>query len=121
MSRNVLVAGVGLLVFLIVAGAVYLQILNSASRSDTVWAVSRAVAAGDQLTGDVVRQTHVPASGDTWDFYSGDLLAAHARASHDMAAGTIVFKKDVQTQDMALVTLSLRTPPPLTHGMTIDV
>jgi hypothetical protein len=121
MSRNVLVAGVGLLVFLIVAGAVYLQILNSASRSDTVWAVSRAVAAGDQLTGDVVRQTHIPASGDTWDFYSGDLLAAHARASHDMAAGTIVFKKDVQTQDMALVTLSLRTPPPLTHGMTIDV
>jgi hypothetical protein len=120
MSRNVLVAGVGLLVFLIVAGAVYLQIVTN-PRSEAVWAVSRSVAAGDALTADNVHRTSIPASGDAWDFYNGDLLAAHARASHDMTSNTIVFKKDVQNQDLALVTLSLRTPPPLAHGYLIDV
>ncbi len=121
MSRNVLVAGVGLLVFLIVAGAVYLQIVSNANRSDMVWAVSRSVAPGDAFTTDNVHQTRIPATGDAWDFYTGDLLAAHVRASHDMTPNTIVFKTDVQERDMALVTLSLRTPPPLAHGYTIDV
>lgn len=121
MSRNVLVALVGLLVFLVVAGAVYLQIWASASRTDLVWAVSRQVQSGDQLTADNVHQVRIPSSGDAWDFFSGDLIAAHARAAHDMSAATLIFKKDVDQRDMALVTLTLRNPPPLSHGWTIDV
>jgi hypothetical protein len=121
MSRNVLVAIVGLLVFLIVAGAVYLQIWASASRTDLVWAVSRSVQSGDLLTADNVHQVRIPSSGDAWDFFTGDLVGAHARAAHEMSAATIIFKHDVEQRDLALVTISLRTPPPLAHGQTIDV
>lgn len=121
MSRNVLVAVVGLLVFLVVAGAVYLQIWTSATRTDLVWAVSHEVQPGDPLTADNVHQVQIRSSGDAWDFFSGDLIAAHARAAHDMSAATLIFKNDVDQRDMALVTLTLRTPPPLSHGQTIDV
>src|SRR5262245_4746768 len=121
MSRNVLVAIVGLLVFLVVAGAVYLQIWSSASRTDLVWAVSHAVQSGDALTADNVHQVRLPSSGDTWDFFSGDLIAAHARAAHDMSAATLIFKNDVEQRDMALINLSLKNPPPLSHGQTVDV
>ncbi len=120
MSRNVLVAMVGILVFLVIAGALYLQILISANQKDLVWAVSRSVSAGDRLTTENVRQMRIPHSGDTWDFYVGD-LPDQARAAHDMNAGTIVFKSDIEQREMALVTLSLRTPPPLQHGQTVDV
>jgi hypothetical protein len=121
MSRNVLVAFVGLLVFLVVAGAVYLQIWASANRTDLVWAVSHEVQPGDLLTADNVHQVRIPSSGDAWDFFSGDLIAAHARAAHDMSAATLIFKNDVDRRDMALVTLTLRNPPPLSHGQTVDV
>ncbi|HZU18090.1 MAG TPA: hypothetical protein VFD01_15995 [Candidatus Dormibacteraeota bacterium] len=121
MSRNVLVLLVGLVVFIAVAIAIYLQILTSARASDQVWAVTRPVQAGDPLTRDNVQRTRIPHSGDGWDFYTGDLIAAHARAAHAMAAGTIVFKDDVLDQDLALVTLTLKSPPPLAHGQTIDV
>jgi len=120
-SRNLLVLLVGLLVFIAVAGAIYLQILASARASDLVWAVTRPVQAGDPLTPDNVHRTRIPRSGDSWDFYTGDLVAAHARAAHPMAAGTIVFKDDVLDQDLALVTLTLKNSPPLAHGQTIDV
>ncbi|HLH71510.1 MAG TPA: SAF domain-containing protein [Candidatus Dormibacteraeota bacterium] len=121
MSRHALVVLIGLVVFAAVTGAIYLQILTSAHASDLVWAVSRPVQAGDPLTADNVHQTRIPRSGDSWDFYTGDLIAAHARAAHPMAAGTIVFKDDVLDQDLALVTLTLKDPPPLAHGQTIDV
>jgi hypothetical protein len=121
MSRNVLVALVGLLVFLVVAGAVYLQIWTSATRTDLVWAVSHGVRSGDVLNAENVHQVRIPSSGDQWDFFAGDLVAAHARAAHDMSAATLIFKNDVDQRDMALVSLTLRNPPPLAHGYTIDV
>src|SRR6266436_2204171 len=109
MSRNVLVALVGLLVFLVVAGAVYLQIIVSARQADTVWAVTSSVTAGDELNGANARQVHIPRTGDTWDYFTGDL--GHARAAHDMAPGTVIFNSDILQGDLALVTLSLKTPP----------
>jgi hypothetical protein len=121
MSRNVPVALLGLLVFMVVAGAIYLQIWSSARQTDLVWTVTSSVAAGDELNGGNVKQVVVPRSGESLDYYNGDLANAHRRASHDMTTGTLVFRSDFQSQDMALVTLSLRTPPPLTHGNTIDV
>jgi hypothetical protein len=121
MSRNVLVAFLGMVVFLVVAGAVYLEIAAAARATDVVWEVSRSVSAGDVLTSDNVHQTRVPRASDTLDYFTGNLLGAQARASHDMAAGTIVFQNDVLDQDVALVNLTLRTPPQLGHGQTIDV
>ena len=121
MSRNVLVAILGVMVFLVVAGAVYLQIYVSARATDLVWGVSRSVAAGDLLTADNVHRTRIPRGSETWDFYVGDLIGARVRAAHEMSAGTILFKKDVQEQELALVNLTLKTPPQLQHGQTIDV
>ena len=121
MSRNVLVALLGMMVFLVVAGAVYLEILASARATDVVWEVSRSVSSGDLLTSDNVHQARIPRAGEGLDYFTGDLLGANARASHDMAAGTIVFQNDVLDQDLALVNLTLRTPPQLQHGQTIDV
>ncbi len=121
MSRNVLVAFLGMVVFLVVAGAVYLEIAASAGATDVVWEVSRPVSAGDVLTADNVHQLRIARASDTLAYFGGDLLGAHARASHDMAAGTIVFQNDVLDRDLALVNLTLRTPPQLQHGQTIDV
>jgi hypothetical protein len=121
MSRNVLVATLGMLVFLVVAGAVYLEIAASARATDVVWEVTRQVQAGDVLTADNVRQVRLPHSGEALAYYTGDLLGARVHAAHDLAAGTIVFPNDVVGDDLALVNLSLRTPPVLQHGQTIDV
>jgi hypothetical protein len=121
MSRNVLVAILGLMVFVVVAGAIYLQILLSARETDAVWAITRSVSAGDVLDSSNVHQTRIPRSGDSWDFYAGDLLGTHVRAAHQMRVGTILFSSDVSKNEVALVTLSLRTPPPLKHGETVDV
>ena len=121
MSRNVLVAAVAILVFLVAAGAIYLQIWTSGTRTEQVWQLSRAVVAGDPLTGDNVRQVSFPAAGDTPDYFRGDLIGAHARASHEMATNTVLYRLDVLTVDLALVTLTLKQPPPLSHGTTVDV
>ena len=116
MSRNVLVVAAGLLVFLVVAGAVYLQILVSARQTDAVWAVVNSVSAGDELSARNIRVVRIPRTGDDWDYYTGDLLQAHKRAVHQMAGGTLIFNSDVMEQEQALVTLSLKTAPPLTHA-----
>src|SRR5215831_11123390 len=121
MSRNVLVAVVAMLVFVVVAGAVYLELVASAGARDIVWEVSRSVSAGDMLTSDNVHRQPIPYAGDNLDFFTGELRAGVSRASHDMGAGTILFHGDVLEQDLALVNLSLRTPPELAHGETIDV
>jgi hypothetical protein len=49
------------------------------------------------------------------------VAASRTWAAHEMSAGTILFRNDVLLQDLALVNLTLRTPPALTHGQTIDV
>jgi hypothetical protein len=121
MSRNVLVAILGMLVFLVVAGAVYLEIAASAGASDQVWLVSKSVSTGDVLTADNVRRARVPRAGDALDYFAGNPLATRTKAAHDMSAGTVLFRNDVLQQELALVNLTLRTPPPLAHGQTIDV
>jgi hypothetical protein len=121
MSRNVLVAILGMLVFLVVAGAVYLEIASSAGATDQVWEVTRPVTAGDSLNADNVRQTRIPHVGDNLDYFTGRITGNAPKAAHVMGAGTILFRNDVLLQDLALVNLSLRTPPQLTHGQTIDV
>lgn len=120
-SRSLLVAVAALMMFAVVAGAVYLEILVSAKSTDTVWAVNSAVSAGDELTADNVKKVGLPRTGDTWALYSGDLPSAHRRAAHSMPVGTMLFKSDVLEKDMALVTLALKAPPPLRHGDTVDV
>jgi hypothetical protein len=121
MSRNVLVAILGMLVFLVVAGAVYLEIAASAGASDQVWEVVKPVAAGDLLGQDNVRRMRVPHAGDNLDYFTADLGGDRSRAAHEMGAGTLLFRNDVLQQDLALVNLTLKTPPQLTHGQTIDV
>jgi hypothetical protein len=119
MSRSVLVAIVAMVVFVVVAGAIYLELAASAGAKDTVWEVTQSVAAGDQLVGNVHRQT-IPHAGDGLALYAGS-IGTSSRASHDMAAGTILFSNDVIDQDLALINLTFRTPPQLGHGNTIDV
>jgi hypothetical protein len=121
MSRNVMVAIVAMLVFVVVAGAVYLELLASAGAKDLVWMVSRSVSAGEMLTSDNVQQQRIPHAGDNLDFYTGQLQSGVSRAAHDMGAGTILFQDDVLNQDLALVNLTLKTPPQLGPGQTIDV
>ena len=121
MSRNPLFAIMATLVFLVAAGLLYLQVWASSNRTEQVWQLSRPVMAGDLLTGDNVRQVSFPASGDALDYFRGDLLGAHAKAAHEMAANTVLYKLDVQTQDLALVTLTIKTPPPVSHGQHVDV
>jgi hypothetical protein len=121
MSRNVMVAIVAMLVFVVVAGAIYLELIAAAGAKDLVWMVSRSVTAGEALTPDNVQQQRIPHAGDNLDYYTGQLQLGQSRASHDMGAGTILFQDDVLTQDLALVNLSLKTPPSLSRGETIDV
>jgi hypothetical protein len=121
MSRNVLVAIVAMLVFVVVAGAVYLEVVASAGAKDLVWEVSRSVTAGELLTPDNVQQQRVPRAGQNLDYFTGQLQVNVSRASHDMGAGTILFQDDVLNNDMALVNLTLRTSPQLSRGQTIDV
>jgi len=119
--RNALLAAAALLVFVAVAVAVDLQILFQAHSTQTVWAVTKSVNAGDELTSDNVRRVQIPQTGNTWDFYTGNLLQSSRRAEHAMNAGTMIFQTDLLPQDLSLVTLSLKTPPPLTHGDSVDV
>lgn len=121
MSRNVLVAVLGMVVFLVVAGAFYLEIAASARATDTVWMVFRPVAAGDVLSGDNVRRARIARSGDSLDYYTDNLLGKRARAAHGMSAGTILFSHDVLEKELALVNLTLRTPPALARGQTVDI
>src|SRR5215472_13742838 len=121
MSRNVLVAIVSMLVFVVVAGAVYLELAASAVAKDLVWEVSRSVSAGELLTPDNVQQQRIPHAGDNLDFFTGQLRTNVSRASHDMGAGTILFQDDVLNDDLALVNLTLKAPPQLARGETIDV
>ena len=121
MSRNVMVAIVAMLVFVVVAGAVYLELIASAGAKDRVWMVSRSVTAGETLTSDNVQQQRIPHAGDNLDYYTGQLQSGVSRAAHDMGAGTILFQDDVLNQDLALVNLTLKAPPQLTPGQTIDV
>src|SRR5215471_18339557 len=121
MSRNVLVAVVAMLVFVVVAGAVYLELAASAGAKDLVWEISRSVTAGELLTPDNVQQQRIPHAGQNLPYFSGQLQAKVSRASHDMGAGTILFQDDVLNDDMALVNLTLRTAPQLARGQTIDV
>lgn len=122
--RNVTVAAAGLLIFLVVAGAIYLQIISSARQTVTVWALTSSVVAGEQLNGGGggnVRQVQIARGSDTWDYYLEDLAARSRRASHSMSTGTILFRSDVLEDDRALVTLSLKTLPPLRGGDSVDV
>src|SRR5215469_15178640 len=121
MSRSVLVAIVAMLVFVVVAGAVYLEVVASTGAKDLVWEVSRSVTAGELLTPDNVQQQRIPHAGQNLDYFRGQLRANVSRASHDMGAGTILFQDDVLNDDLALVNLNLKTPPQLTRGETIDV
>jgi hypothetical protein len=121
MSRNVLVAILGLVVFLVVAGAFYLEILAASRASDSVWMVVKPVVAGDVLGTDNVRRARVARTGDPLDYYTGDLLEKRLRAAHEMSAGTILFTHDVMEQERALVNLTLRTPPALSHGQPVDI
>jgi hypothetical protein len=121
MSRNVLVAIVAMLVFVVVAGAVYLELAASAGAKDLVWEISRSVSAGEVLTTDNVQQQRIPHAGDNLDYYTGQLQAGVSRAAHDMGAGTILFQNDVLNQDFALVDLTLKAAPQLSRGETIDV
>ena len=68
--RNALLAGAALLVFVAVAVAVDLQILFQARSTQSVWAVTRPVNAGDQLTSDNVRRVQIPQTGN-YDVYLG--------------------------------------------------
>jgi hypothetical protein len=121
MSRNVLVAIVAMLVFVVVAGAVYLELAASAGAKDLVWEVSRSVSAGEVLTADNVQQQRIPHAGDNLDYFTGQLQSGVSRAAHDMGSGTILFRNDVLNQDLALVNLTLKTPPQLSRGQTVDV
>jgi len=121
MSRSVLVAIVAMLVFVVVAGAVYLELIASTGAKDLVWEVSRSVTAGEVLTPDNVQQQRIPHAGDNLDFYTGQLRTGVSRAAHAMGAGTILFQDDVLNEDLALVNLTLKAPPQLTRGETIDV
>lgn len=121
MSRNVLVAIVAMVVFVVVAGAVYLELLASAGAKDLVWEVSQSVTAGEMLTADNVQQQRIPHAGDNLAYFTGQLKAGVSRAAHDMGAGTILFQGDVLEQDMALVNLPLKAPPQLSPGQKIDV
>jgi hypothetical protein len=121
MSRNALVAIVAMVVFVVVAGAVYLELAASAGAKDLVWLVSRSVTAGEQLTPDNVQQQRIPHAGDGLAYFTGKLQAGVSRAAHDMGAGTILFQDDVLTRDMALVNLTLKAPPQLTHGQHVDI
>jgi hypothetical protein len=122
--RNALLAGAALLVFVAVAVAVDLQIVLQSHSTQTVWAVTQPVIAGDQLTSDNVRRVQLPQTGDTWDFYAGNLLGDPQnprRAGHKMNAGTIIFTYDLLDLDTSTVTLSLKTPPPVAKGDSVDV
>jgi|SRR5215831_608314 len=121
MSRNVLVAIVAMLVFVVVAGAVYLELVASAGAKDLVWEVSRSVTAGELLSPDNVQQTRIPHAGQNLAYFTGQLQTNVSRASHDMGSGTILFQDDVLNDDLALVNLTLKTPPQLARGQTIDV
>jgi hypothetical protein len=121
MSRNVVVAILGLLVFLVVAGAVYLEIAASSGATDTVWVVTRAVSAGDLLSSDNVRRVRIRHATDGLDYFTGQVKQGTSRASHGMSAGTLLFSNDVMDEELALVNLSLRTPPQLAHGQHVDV
>ena len=109
------------LIVLAVAGAVYLEIAASTGASDTVWEVTRPVTAGDVLSPDNVRRMRVPHAGDNLDYFTADITGDKSRAAHEMSAGTILFRNDVLLQDLALVNLTLKTPPQLTHGQTVDI
>src|SRR2546421_10594665 len=118
MSRNVLVAILLMVVFVVVAGAIYLEIAASATATDQVWEITRPVTAGDQLTADNVRRAHIPHPGDALDYFTADLGGGKARAAHDMSAGTILFRSDGLQQDLPPVDPTLPTPPPLSPGQT---
>jgi hypothetical protein len=122
--RNAVLAAVALLVFVAVAAAVDLQIVLQSHSTQTVWAVTRSVIAGEQLTSDNARKVQVPQTGDTWDFYTGNLLGDPQnprRAGHPMNAGTMIFTLDLLPPDVSTVTLSLKTPPPVGKGDSVDV
>lgn len=121
MSRNALVAILGLVVFLVFAGAVYLEIVASSGATDSVWMVTKPVAAGDKLTTDNVHRSRVPRAGDNLDYFTGDVLKKESWAAHQMETGTILFTHDVSQENRALVNLTLRTPPQVGHGQSIDV
>lgn len=121
MSRNVVVAILGLLVFLVVAGAVYLEIAASAGATDRVWVVTRAVSAGDILTPDNVHLVRIRHATDGLDYYAGEMKLGKSRAAHEMSTGTILFRNDVLEEERALVNISLRNPPQLAHGQPVDV
>jgi hypothetical protein len=119
--RNALLAGATLLVFIAVAAAVDLQIIFQSRSTQSVWALTHSVVAGDLLGADNVRRVQIPLNGASSNFYTGDLLRAGRRAEHKMQAGTIVYETDLLTRDTSLVTLSLKTPPPVGRGDTVDV
>jgi hypothetical protein len=122
-ARNVAVAIVGGLVFLVVAGAVYLEIFASARATDPVWMVTSSVSAGDQFGAGNLKQIRLAQSGENLDYYRGDLLSGTHVAAHDMAGGTILFQSDVLDQQFATVSLALKTQPPagIKVGRQIDV
>src|SRR5689334_20732295 len=107
MSRNALVAILGLVVFLVFAGAVYLEIVASSGATDSVWMITKPVAAGDKLTADNVHRSRVPRAGDNLDYFGGDVLKKQSWAAHQMETGTILFTHDVSQDDRALVNLTL--------------
>jgi hypothetical protein len=110
-----------MVIFLVVAGAFYLEIAASSRATDQIWMVSRSVSAGDMLSSDNVQRTRVPRAGNDLDYFTGDLVKRSSRASHDMAAGTILFNNDVLDKELALVSLTLRAAPPLAHGQPVDI
>jgi hypothetical protein len=119
--RNALLAGATLLVFIAVAAAVDLQIVFQSRSTQSVWALTQPVVAGDRLGAGNVRRVQLPLNGASSNFYTGDLLKQGRRAEHRMQVGTIVYETDLLAPDTSLVMLSLKTPPPVGKGDTVDV
>jgi hypothetical protein len=120
-ARNVVLYVGGVVVLVAVIGAIYLEILVQSRSAHDVWMVTQAVAAGDRLTGDNVRQVSVPDTGDRISYYTGNPVADRKRAGHSLVIGHMLADDDLLQTEMVLVPVTFKSAPPLNHGDVIDV
>lgn len=101
--------------------------ISQARATRTAYVVTAEVQPGDTFTSNNVQKIQVPDSGDYFVILTNDPTHSKLdpskgmRASHHLAAQTVLTPDDVMDNDYSLVQIQLAGSPAITAGQTIDI
>jgi hypothetical protein len=109
------------LIMVAVIGAIYLQIYTSSHASRQAWMVTQEVVAGTRFSSGNVESVTIPDASPSFTVLTQNPITGGLRASHRMAASTLLTPSDILNQTDVLVPVAFSAAPGLSGGDQVDV